>query len=243
MNAVLNVQFERVELSDTTQLRAWTADAEVLPSEVFLYEYDNVDGAYRYSRVCRYADLVNWRTARQDANDRFLRREYVNVSASCDSTVNNLEAGIRDQVDTLLSDVSGCTDGAVVDYTFSGSGFSVSGAGRSGIESVRVDLSLWRDGSGWPALVLHNEYPGLADERSGSLLSVATVRDMEDIALSGYGSGDLWRSSSGTAVVPCARLSELLDFVSGDLQELHDTPAWSGTAASGTAATTGDIYL
>lgn len=239
----LNIQFERSGLSDVTHLKAWTADSETLPSEVFLYEYDNVEADYTYSRVCRYADLVNWGTARKDVNDRYIRKAYAYVSAYTDATINNMESGIRSQVSTLLSDMSGCTDGPFTDAGFSGSSFSLSGIRSTGTESSRVDISTWMGGSAWPCLVIHNEHSGLAVENSGAFLSVATVRDMEDIGVSGFGSGALWRASSGTVVLPNARVSEFMQFVSGDLQDLFTTPAWSGVNASGYHSPAGSVYL
>jgi len=243
MTASLGITFERSELSDVTRLKAWTSSSEVLPSEVFLYEYDNVSSDYLYSRVCRYADIVNWRTARQDVNDRFIRRGYTYLEAYNDATVNRLESGIRYQVNTLIQDVSGCTDTAADDLWYSGDGYMFSGTTRSGIESVRVDMSLWKDGSAWDCLVMCNEYAGSVNERSGSLLSVATVRDMEDISTSGSGSGTLWRSHEGTTILPSARVPEFLAYISGDLYDLNGIPAWDGSVENESSSPAGEVYI
>jgi len=244
MTPTLEIRFEREVLDDTTRLKAWVASSTVLPKHVFLYEYDNVTGTYLYDRVCRYADLANWRTARVDVDDRYIRREYAYLTAGNDSTINELEATIREQAAELLADLASCTDGVASDEGFStASGGTFSGWAREGAATTRLDFELFLSGSEWPCMVLVNESSGWSTESTGALLAIATVRDMEDLGLSGSGSGATYRASSGVALMPNDRLSEFLAFMSGDMETLLGVPEWDGTTESLSGSTTLDVYL
>jgi len=236
------IQFDRVSSGDYTYIKAWLAEAEGIPQEVFLYR-DNPPEGWLYDRVCKYCDLVNWPTAvsGSGADSMFLRRGYVYLKYDNEAQARQLISGMRVEADTLFSDIETCTDNAS-GFTMVADSFMISGTVYRGTESTRLDFYLYQSGGPAAVLVMRDDTgSGVADQENSSLLAVATPLDLD--ILDAVPSGSLWLSSGGTVVLPTDKESTFLMYLSGDLCTLAGIPVLDTSDITENADPSGTVYM